>query len=99
MPGYTRRKFIQQSAMAASAITVSRTPAKGLNNIIYESPVASTTYGKVRGYSDKGINVFKGIPYGADTSTRRFMAPIPPAKWDDIRDAVEYGPSSPQNGR
>src|SRR6266700_486169 len=99
MPGYTRRKFLQQSAMAASAIAVLRTPANGLNSIINESPVASTTYGKVRGYTDNNINVFKGIPYGADTSSRRFQAPVPPEKWSDIREAVEYGPSSPQRGR
>jgi para-nitrobenzyl esterase len=98
MPGYSRRKFLQQSAMTTSAFVVSsivRKPVIGLNGI-NESPVASTIYGKVRGYSDKGVNVFKGIPYGADTSSRRFMAPIPTEKWDNIRDAIEYGHSCPQ---
>src|SRR5690242_10956932 len=85
--------------MATSAIAVFRMPAIGLNSTNNDSPIASTTYGKVRGYSDKNVNVFKGIPYGADTSTRRFMAPIPPEKWNDVREAVEYGPSSPQASR
>jgi para-nitrobenzyl esterase len=91
---YTRRKFLQQTAILTSGMAVS--------NIISwnaESPVATTTYGKVRGYTDKNVNVFKGIPYGADTSTRRFMAPLPPEKWNDIRETIEYGASSPQSQR
>jgi para-nitrobenzyl esterase len=50
----------------------------------------------VRGYTDKGINVFKGIPYGADTFPRRFMAPLTPEKWENVREAIEHGPSCPQ---
>ena len=26
-----------------------------------DAPIATTSYGKVRGYSDNGINVFKGM--------------------------------------
>ena len=102
MSGYNRRKFLQQSAMAASAITVSnilRISAIGISSVKNESPVASTIYGKIRGYTDKDINVFKGVRYGADTSSRRFMAPLAPEKWSDIREATEYGPSSPQGRR
>src|SRR5205085_703019 len=63
------------------------------------SPVASTTYGQVRGYTDNGILAFKGIPYGADTANRRFMPPVPPAKWEGVRDALQYGAASPQQSR
>lgn len=98
MPNFNRRKFLQQSAAVTSGIAISAILNKPAFSWGIESPVASTTSGKVRGYTDKGINVFKGIPYGADTSSRRFMAPVPPEKWNDIRDAVEYGPASPQRG-
>ncbi len=99
---HSRRKFLQQSALATSGIAVSTilgstSFSRGLFKP--ESPIATTTYGKVRGYIDKGINAFKGIPYGGDTSSRRFMAPVPPEKWNDVREAMEYGPSSPQRGR
>jgi para-nitrobenzyl esterase len=60
------------------------------------SPLATTALGQVRGYLDRGIQVFKGIPYGADTSPRRFMPPAAPAPWTGIRDAMEFGPRSPQ---
>jgi len=60
--------------------------------------VAQTKYGKVKGFVLRGINAFKGIPYGADTSGKnRFMPPQPPAPWNDVRPAVFYGNSAPQD--
>lgn len=58
--------------------------------------VATTQYGKVRGYEEDGIKVFKGIRYGADTATTRFMAPQPPEPWDGVKDALTYGNSTRQ---
>lgn len=60
------------------------------------APVVRTTAGRVRGAVENGINVFRGIRYGADTRTRRFQAPLPPEPWDGILDATRYGPASPQ---
>lgn len=60
------------------------------------SPIAVTKYGKVKGYFDKGINAFKGIPYGDNTAKRRFKSPVPPMPWDDIKDATKFGPIAPQ---
>src|SRR5262245_66657484 len=60
----SRRTFLQ--ALLAG-IAVPRT--------VPEPAIAETTTGKVRGIVDNGIVVFKGIRYGADTSTRRFMPP------------------------
>jgi para-nitrobenzyl esterase len=102
MPKYNRRKFLQHSAVVTTGIAASNIlgiPAFLSKGPKTESPVASTIYGKVKGYTDRSINVFKGIPYGSDTSSRRFMAPLPPGKWSDIREATEYGPSCPQRGR
>lgn len=60
-------------------------------------PVVRTTCGHVRGVRDGGVSVFRGVRYGADTSARRFMPPLPPAQWDGVVDAFEYGPAAPQD--
>lgn len=60
------------------------------------SPVALTRHGSVRGYVDRGIRVFKGVRYGADTSTRRFRPAKTPERWTEVRDALQYGAASPQ---
>lgn len=61
-----------------------------------EAPIATTATGKVRGRTDSGVHVFKGIPYGADTAQRRFQAPVPPAPWTGVRDALDFGQMAPQ---
>ncbi len=58
--------------------------------------VAQTAFGQLRGYRRNGVYTFKGVPYGASTSgERRFMAPLKPAAWKGIRNALQYGPVCP----
>ena len=50
----------------------------------------------MRGATDQGIAVFKGIRYGADTAPHRFQPPHLPKPWRGVADALAYGPGSPQ---
>jgi para-nitrobenzyl esterase len=60
--------------------------------------IIETPYGKVKGYRRNGIYTYKGIPYGASTAgANRFMAPKEPKPWTGVRNALTWGPSSPQN--
>lgn len=62
------------------------------------SPIATTAAGKVRGFVNEGVNVFKGIPYGASTAgANRFMPPKAAVAWKGVRDTLDYGPSTPQS--
>jgi para-nitrobenzyl esterase len=63
-------------------------------------PIVETTSGRVRGFFYHGVHAFKGIPYGDSTAgDARFHAPRPPRPWTDVRDALRYGPVSPQFAR
>src|ERR1700756_3544684 len=54
--------------------------------------VAETNAGKIRGFKRNGVNIFKGVPYGASTAgARRFMPPVRPEPWTGIRNALQYG--------
>jgi para-nitrobenzyl esterase len=84
----SRRMFLAGSAVLAAAPAFGATP----------SPVARTRYGQVRGMSDNGVLIFRGIPYGASTEgPNRFRAPKPPAAWHGVRDATRFGSASPQH--
>jgi para-nitrobenzyl esterase len=61
-------------------------------------PTLELTTGQIRGRWSGPVREFRGIPYGADTSTTRFLPPKPAAPWTGIHDATAYGPASPQGG-
>lgn len=61
-------------------------------------PVVATANGPVRGQSDGGVLVFKGLRYGADTRPRRFQPPLSPSPWTEPAEAFAYGPACPQPG-
>jgi len=84
-----RREFLAATAVAA----VSRA-AKAAT----DSPIAKTTKGQLRGLSENGVLVFKGVAYaGPCDGKNRFKPPTALEPWTGVRDAVEYGPQAIQN--
>ena len=60
--------------------------------------VATTQYGKVRGYLDGGVLTFKGIPYGQNTGAEnRWLPAKPPIPWRGERPTLVYGANCPQS--
>ena len=59
--------------------------------------VATTQYGKVRGYVEDDVLTFKGVPYGATTAgEHRWLPAKPPTPWDGELPTLIYGANCPQ---
>jgi para-nitrobenzyl esterase len=55
-------------------------------------PVVEVTGGRIRGVTDEGVRLFRGIPYGAPAGgANRFLPAKPPQPWTAVRDASAYG--------
>ena len=56
-------------------------------------PVVEIRSGRIRGVIQDGVRVFRGIPYGGDTSgANRFLPARAPQPWTGVRDATAFGP-------
>lgn len=55
--------------------------------------IRSTQYGPVQGVDQEGVQVYYGIPYGADpTGDLRWAAPTAPDAWEDVKDCTQREP-------
>jgi len=92
----SRRGFLQQASIllaGPAGLVLGRARGDETGFV-----VAETASGKIRGVDAQGIKVFRGVPYGGTTSgVNRFMPPTDPGKWSGVRDALHYGPSTPQS--
>ncbi|NVM52601.1 MAG: carboxylesterase/lipase family protein [Candidatus Helarchaeota archaeon] len=59
--------------------------------------IVKTQSGKIKGYTSKGLQIFKGIPYAAPPiGPLRFSPPAPKDPWDGVLDATKFGPYASQ---
>lgn len=63
-------------------------------------PIAETRRGRLRGTRERGVEVYRGIPFAAPPLGRlRFRPPAPAEPWPGVRDASRFGPAAPQADR
>jgi para-nitrobenzyl esterase len=61
------------------------------------STIARTSAGDLRGTTEGGVAVWRGVAYAQQpVAERRFLAPAPLQSWTGVREAVEHGPLPPQ---
>ena len=62
-----------------------------------DDAVVAAPAGSVQGSEERGIRVFKGIPYAAPpVGERRWRPPVSLAAWEGVRDATKFGAACPQ---
>jgi para-nitrobenzyl esterase len=67
---------------------------------VTDDVIARTEQGSLRGVRDGDALRFLGIPFAESPATAgRFAAPVPHPSWDGVRDALDYGATSPQPDR
>ncbi len=63
-------------------------------------PTVQTGQGALAGVIDNGIAIYRGIPFAAPpVGELRWRPPQPPAGWDGVRDASQFGNLCPQTPR
>jgi para-nitrobenzyl esterase len=61
------------------------------------STIAHTSLGDLRGTTEGGVGVWRGVAYAQQpVGERRFLAPQPLQPWCGVLDAMEHGPIPPQ---
>ena len=58
-----------------------------------KSDIIKTTTGKLKGYIENDLNIFKGIPYAQPPiGDLRFKDTVEKEPWEGVLDTIEYGP-------
>ncbi len=62
------------------------------------SLTVETRYGRVRAAAERGVQVYRGIPYARPPlGPLRLRPPLPPEPWKGVRECREFGAAAPQN--
>lgn len=103
-PDLPRRRLLQAGAGLVAAYVFPHPPAAAAGATSTAAAgaaapvIAQTRSGRIAGWREGPLSLFRGIPYGADTRLRRFQRALPEAAWTGVREARAFGPSAPQAG-
>lgn len=97
MGNITRRQYIGRTALVTAPVyLLPGMPCFGKSSSI-DYQIVDTPYGKLRGYRENDVTIFKGVPYAGSVSGRkRFLKAGPVVPWPGVRDAVHLGNPSIQ---
>ncbi|MHA1933053.1 MAG: carboxylesterase/lipase family protein [Promethearchaeota archaeon] len=62
-----------------------------------KTKIIEISSGKLQGYIDKGVEIYKGVPYAeSPVGDLRFNATEPKKSWNGVLEANKFGPVAPQ---
>lgn len=97
MKQISRRQFIGSTALTVAPALLLPHFSFGFNAGEPEYKIIDTPFGKLRGFREKGVNIFKGVPYAGNISgEKRFQKAEPVKPWTGTRDALQLGNPSIQ---
>jgi para-nitrobenzyl esterase len=74
-------------AWALACLSVGPAPAQ-------RAPIVDAPAGKIEGYLDGSLRIFKGIPFALPpVGQARWKPPVPMPRWSEVRKAAEFGPA------
>jgi len=89
LPVWALATLVGALAPCPSSLAVTSTGEGGV--------VVVTTSGPVRGDSQGGVRVFRGIRFAeAPVGSLRFRPPVEPKPWKEVRPALDFAPACPQ---
>ncbi|WP_303921394.1 carboxylesterase/lipase family protein [Draconibacterium sediminis] len=98
MKDFSRRQFILRTTGATLPFILLPGISGAWPGFSTDYQLADTKYGKLRGYRENGVNIFKGIPYAGHASgINRFKKAAPVQPWAGVRDALQLGNPSVQS--
>lgn len=80
-------------SVLAVSVALSCAAAEPRTEISTSDAVTTVAQGKIAGYTEDGIHIYKGIPYA---KAERFMPPVEADSWEGVRSCRNYGPTCPQ---
>jgi para-nitrobenzyl esterase len=89
-----RRTLLRYSGVAAALLALRRSRLALAQS--GSRPIAKTACGSISGTLEDGMNVFRSIPYGADTAPVRFQPPLPPPPWTGVKICDSFTTRAPQ---
>ena len=98
MRSISRKQFLKQSAFGLGSVMLLSgfDFPSGTNDTDFV--ISKTAFGKIRGIRERGVNIFKGIPYGGRVSgNHRFSRPAQLEPWKGVRDTFKLGTPAMQS--
>jgi len=92
MNPFSRRRFLKTTSLVVVPGILFPHSFYGIRSREADYRVVETAAGKLKGYRENGVNIFKGVPYAGHVSgMNRFLKAGPVKPWTGIRDALQLG--------